>query len=140
MLPSTYRLMNSAGGTPSQCGISGKGCRVLGVSSIFMVRGSPDCKHTGLGDVETGPNLFVIDNRRIQLNYRVIIGYAYAPIGGWSPMRLFHVGVLHMDCVFASWNVLKMVETIDTSAKSLYFLKIGTAETCSAPAALPAPE
>ena len=36
-----------------------------------------------------------------------------------------------MDCVFALWNVLKMVEAIDTSAKSLYFLKIGTAENSS---------
>jgi hypothetical protein len=38
---------------------------------------------------------------------------------------------LHMDCVFALWNVLKMVQTIDTSAKSLYFLKIETAENSS---------
>jgi hypothetical protein len=73
----------------------------------------------------------VIDNRRFQFNYRVFIGYAHAPIGGWSPIRLFHVGALHMDCVFALWNVLKMVKTIDTSAKSLYFLKIGTAENSS---------
>jgi hypothetical protein len=63
----------------------------------------------------------VIDNRRIQFNYRVIIGYAHAPTGCCSPIRLFHVGALHMDGVFALWNVLKMVETIDTSTKSLYF-------------------
>ena len=69
----------------------------------------------------------VIDNRRLQFNDRVIIGYAHAPIGGRSPIRLFLVRVLHMDCVFALWNVLKMVKTIDSSAKSLYFLKIGTA-------------
>ena len=73
----------------------------------------------------------VIDNCRIQFNYRVIIGYAHTPKGAWTPIRLFDVGVLHMDCVFALWNVLKMVETIDTSAKSLYFLKIGTAENSS---------
>ena len=76
-----------------------------------------------------GASSLVIDNRRLQFNCRTMIGYAHAPIGGRSPIRLFHVGVLHMDCVFALWNVLKMVATIDSSAKSLYFLKIGTTGT-----------
>src|ERR1700722_15111280 len=101
------------------------------LSSIFIVRGGANCKQPRARGCRDEPNLLVIDNRRIQFNYRLIIGYAYAPIGGWSPIRLFHVGVLHMDSVFALWNVLKMVETIDTGAKSLYFLKIGTAENFS---------
>jgi hypothetical protein len=33
-----------------------------------------------------------------------------------------------MDGVFTLWNVLKMVKTIDIRLKSLYLLKIGTAE------------
>ena len=36
-----------------------------------------------------------------------------------------------MDYVLALWNVLEMVKTIDTSAKSLYFLKIGSAKNSS---------
>src|SRR5215469_15224571 len=89
---------------------------------------SPKRRQRQTSNAKTGrAPLLVIDNCRFQVNYRLIVGHGYAPIGGGSPIRLFHIGVLYMDCVFALWNIIKMIQPILACLKGFYFLQIGTA-------------